>query len=91
MLLLISVVVVAGVIAWLVIQDMNKPLAEKLSTHVKKVEDKVESIADLNKDGVVNVTDAKVAIEKTKKTTAKATAKVVDKVKKSRGRKKKTD
>lgn len=91
MLLLFCVVVVAAVIGWYVISDMNKPFVEKFSTHVKKVEDKVESIADVNKDGVVNVADAKVAVEKTKKTAAKATAKVVDKVKKSRGRKKKTD
>lgn len=91
MLLLFCVVIVAGAIGWYVISDMNTPFNEKLSTHVKKVEDKVESVADLNKDGVVSIADAKVAVEKTKKVTAKATAKVVDKVKKPRGRKKKTD
>lgn len=91
MLLLLCVLIVVGTIMWFVIKDMNKPFNEVLSTHVKKVEDKIESVADVNKDGVVNVADVKVVVEKTKKTTAKATAKVVDKVKKPRGRKKKTD
>lgn len=89
MLLLLCVVIVAGTIMWFVIKDMNEPLADKLSKTAHKVETKVEAVvekvADVNKDGVVNLADAK-AVGKKAKITA---TKVVDKVKKPRGRKKK--
>jgi len=89
MLLFIGVLFVVGVIVWYVIKDMNEPLASKLSTAAHKVEDKVEAVvekvADVNKDGVVNLADAKAAGKKVKITATKA----VDKVKKTRGRKKK--
>ena len=90
MLLLSVVLVVACVIAWFVIKDMNQPLADKLATAAKKVEDKVEAVvekvADVNKDGVVNIADAKIIANKTKKAAKTA----VEKVKKTPGRKKKS-
>lgn len=91
MLLLSVVIIVAVVVAWFVVKDMNQPLADKIATTANKVEDKVEAVvekvADLNKDGKVNLADAKIVAKKTKQVADKA----VDKVKKSRGRKKKTD
>lgn len=56
----ILLVVVAVAIVWYVINDMNQPLA-------KKIETKIHSVADVNKDGVVNVNDAKAVVTKTKK------------------------
>jgi hypothetical protein len=90
MLLLSLIIVAAFVIAWFVIKDMNKPLAEKISTTAHKVEDKVEAVvekvADLNKDGKVNLADAKIVAKKTKQVADKT----VEQVKKARGRKKKS-
>jgi len=89
MLLLSVIIVAAFAISWFVIKDMNTPLVDKLSATTNKVEDKVEvvveKVADVNKDGKVNLADAK-AVGKKAKITA---TKVVEKVKKPRGRKKK--
>lgn len=89
--LLLSVIIVAALaIAWFVVKDMNKPLAEKITTTVHKVEDKVEAVvekvADVNKDGKVDIADAKIVGKKTKQVADKA----VEQVKKARGRKKKS-
>jgi|NOAtaT_6_FD_contig_51_3245010_length_752_multi_3_in_0_out_0_2 phage-related protein len=60
-------------IAWYVIKDMNTPLVKTVKTTAQKVEDTVEKVVDVNKDGVVNVADVKAAATKVKSVAKKVT------------------
>lgn len=60
-------------IAWYVVKDMNTPLVKTFKNTAEKVETVVEKVADVNKDGVVNVADAKAAATKVKTVAKKVT------------------
>jgi archaellum component FlaG (FlaF/FlaG flagellin family) len=91
MLVLLCFVVAVLIIAWFVMKDVNTPLADKLSdklsAHTKKVEEVIAPVVIVDTPSAVSSKVTKASTPKTKKITAK----VVDKSKKPRGRRKKTD
>ena len=76
---LLAVLVVGFVVYRLVNRSVDKDLGcadADLAPVLDKVKTEVVEVLDVNKDGKVNVADAAVVVEKTKKVAKKAAAKV---------------
>jgi len=91
---------ILGVVLFAIQKKVSKttPIVEEIKEEVAKAEEiviaKVKEVADVNKDGKVNVDDAKAATEvvktKVRKTTGKA-VKLAEKIAKPKATKKKTN
>ena len=90
---LIGSVLAIVVIVWYVVNESNKSAIDSLTAAAKKAELTVTKVADINHDGKLTVADVKAVVVEAKAKVAtikKAEKKVVDKVKKTVGRKKKS-